>query len=286
MTLRVCFFHSDKPRERILADAWSKGVQAHGDTIELKALTPEIQIADADVACMVGVKSRELFRGHFDKGQHVVMIDKGYTRHAAPGPVKLWEYWRVSVDAHHPTLAVARWTRPMDRADKLGMVLSAWRKTGDHILFAGSSEKYHAFYRMRDPGRYLEKVVKITRAFSKRPIVYRPKPSWSEAVPVPGTIFSRDGSIEQALAGAWAMVTHGSNACFEAVLLGIPCVVLGDAVAKPISSTELSEIESPRLASYAERHQWLANLAYCQWTMPEMASGEAWATIRPQIYGE
>lgn len=286
MTLRVCFFHSDKPRERILADAWSKGVQAHGDLIELKALTPEIELADADVACMVGVKSRELFRAHFDKGQHVVMIDKGYTRHAAPGPVKLWEYWRVAVDAHHPTKAVETWTRPLDRAEKLGLVISAWRKSGSHILFAGSSEKYHAFYRERDPSRYLEKVVKILRAYTKREIVYRPKPSWREAVPVEGTTFSQKGQIEEALVDAWALVTHGSNACFEAVLLGVPCIILGTAVARSISSTELKDIEAPRLATYRERHQWLANLAYCQWTLPEMASGEAWATIRPQIYGQ
>jgi len=81
------------------------------------------------------------------------------------------------------------------------------------------------------------------------------------------------------------LVTHGSNACFDAVCLGIPCIILGDAVAKNMSSTTLDEIESPRLASEAERHQWLSDLAYWQWTEAEHASGEAWDFLGKRLHG-
>lgn len=284
--MRVVFCHSDKPREHLLADAFSEGVRRHGDTCELRALTPDHATAPAEVACMVGVKSRELYQAYYQQGTHVVYLDKGYTRHARPGPVKVWEYWRVSVDAHHPTLYLGRPDMPGDRVDDLGIVLKSWRRKGDQIVLAGSSQKYHDFYGLRHPTQWAQKLVKqIQTAAPGRRIIYRPKPSWKEAVPIEGTEFSRQGDIYDVLENAWALVTHGSNAVFEAVCEGIPCVVLGDAVAKPISSTSVEEIESPILANYEARHQWLANLAYWQWTLPELAGGNAWAFLRPKIYG-
>ena len=86
-----------------------------------------------------------------------------------------------------------------------------------------------------------------------------------------------------ALGGAWATVTHGSNFCFESVTSGVPCIILGDGVARPISSTRLSQIETPRLATDVERRKWLCGLSYCQWTLPEFASGQAWAEIKRRL---
>lgn len=285
--MKVTFWHSDKPRERILADAFQAGVRAHGDEIELRALQAHVEVAQCDIAVMVGVKSRELFRAHWQAGVHTLMLDKGYVRSAIAGPVKQWEYWRTAVDAHHPTNKLMEIARPFDRIEKLhGITLSPWRKEGGHIVFAGSSAKYHEFYGLKEPTTYGRKVVSRLRELTQREIVYRPKPSWHDAVPLDGTRYSSgERQIEQELQGAWALVTHGSNACFEAVCRGIPCIVLGDAVAKPISSQALEEIESPRLCKPSERAQWMANLAYCQWTQKEFATGEAWGYIRPQVYG-
>lgn len=283
--MHIVFLSSDKPRERILAEAFVEGVKAHGDSYEVHRLQPDVvTYPKADVCCMVGVKSRELFAAHYRIGVHTVMLDKGYTRHAVSGGVRAWEYWRVAVDAHHPTHYLERIARPFDRAQRLGLTFAPWRKRGGHVLFAGSSQKYHHFYGLPDPTSYASKILKRLAKRTQRQLVYRPKPSWKDAVEIEGTTYSREGSIDEALAGAHALVTHGSNACFEAVLRGVPCVVLGDAVAKSISSQAVEEIESPRLALNEERQQWLANLAYCQWTQVEMASGEAWAHIRPQIY--
>jgi hypothetical protein len=290
--VKITFWHSDKPRERILADAFRAGAQAHGDEVELRPLQPDIEVAQCDVAVMVGVKSRELFRAHWSVGIHTVMIDKGYVRHAAPGPVKLWEYWRTAVDAHHPTATLMKTPRPFDRIERLGLPTLKWRKEGKHIVIAGSSQKYHDFYGIKEPTKWTEKLVRnldqirVRDSGPTREIIYRPKPSWRDAVPVQGTRFSTgDETLVDILKDAHVMITHGSNACFEAVLLGVPCIVLGDGVAKPISSTSLDDIEKPLLCPPSMKAQWLANLAYCQWTQPEFASGEAWAILRPQLYG-
>lgn len=285
--MNVTFWHSDKPRERLLADAFARGVIAGGDSIELRPLQPEPEVASGcDVAVMVGVKSRALFQAHWDAGVHTVYLDKGYTRHATRGPVKVWEYWRVAVDAHHPTARLMERDLPHDRWASLGLELAPWRTEGRHVLIAGSSQKYHDFYGLWEPTRYTTKLVKNLRAYTDRPLVYRPKPSWKEAQPIDGTRYSRPPEgIADVLRDCWCVVTHGSNAVFESVLAGVPTIVVGDAVSKPISSQDLGAVEAPLLADDATRRQWLANLAWWQWTQPEFATGEAWRFIRPYIYG-
>lgn len=282
--MRVAFLHSDKPREGLLAEAVLKGAAKHGHRIESFALGETPEPGRFEVVCMVGVKSRELFQAHHRAGAHVVYYDKGYCRAKSQGPVRGWEYWRVSVDSHHPTSRLngsydgARWKA-------LGLEILPWRTTGNHIMIAGSSAKYHAFYGMKEPTTFAKGIVRELRALTPRPLVYRPKPSWREAVPITKTRFSTsDESIIEALTDCWAMVTHGSNACFEAVLSGIPCIVLGDAVAKPLSSTALADIEAPKLASDDDRLAWAHALAHWQYTLAELASGEAWEFIEGQVY--
>lgn len=280
--MRVVFWHSDKEREIVLAEAFLAGVRNAGDEGVSRPIKRDVEVDhDCDVAVMVGVKSRELFRAHARVGVQVIALDKGYARHKHVGGIA-WEYWRVSVGSHQPTQMLST-PRPSDRWEKLGLRVAPWRKNGNHILFAGSSAKYHEFYGIQDPSRYAFKRIREMREFTNREVVYRPKPSWHDAVPVSGSVFNTKGTINDALLGAHALVTHGSNACFEAMLLGVPSIILGDGVAKPISSTKLEDIRSPRLAKNKERLALLSSLAYFQWTLAEMASGEAWEFLRPMV---
>ena len=281
--MRVCFWHSDKPRERLLADAFIAGVKAHGDEGFARPLLPEPELAECDVAVMVGVKSRPLFRMHWSAGIHLVYMDKGYTRHAARSPVKLWEFWRVAIDAHQPTEYLMREDFPADRWAALGLEFNPWRVRGAHIVLAGSSAKYHEFYGLTEPTTYYRKVIRHLRQVTSLPIIYRPKPSWRDASPIEGAEYSVGGSIDEVLRGAHVLVTHGSNACFEAVLAGVPCVVLGDAAARPLGSVCLEGVNSPKLANLETREKWGRALAYCQWTMREFHDGAAWNYLRPRL---
>lgn len=288
--MRILFIRSDKPRERLLADAFVAGALKHGeDAVQVER--PEggeysSDLPACDMVCFVGVKSVRLFKQFWKAGVHTVMLDKGYVRVGAGGGVKGWKYWRVAIDGHHPTRYLGAMQMPPDRWMKLGLEMKPWRSRGAHVVFAGSSEKYHEFYDLDHPTRFAEKyVTRLYKELTKRTIIYRPKPSWEDACPVHGAMFSygRGTSIHDVLRDAHCLVTHGSNAVFEAVMEGVPCIVMGDAVAKPISSVALEDVEAPRLASDAERLQWGGNLAYCQWTLDEFHSGEAWSHIKDQL---
>lgn len=274
-------FHATKPQERILARAFIDGMACHGDAGEIVDPS-ETPYAKCDVAAFWGVKSRDCFHAHKKARVQVLMLDKGYIRPKLPVPVRDYQYCRVAVGAHHPTRYLMSMDCPADRFLRLGIEIQPWRADGDHVVIAGSSEKYHRFHGLDHPTLWAKVVVK--ELGDARPIVYRPKPSWKNKRPIAGTVYSVETPrIDFDLPGAWAMVTHGSNSCFEALVSGIPSIVLGDGITRPISSTSLNEIAAPRLAAEHERKTLLSNLAYCQWTVSELRSGAAWPHIKAQI---
>lgn len=285
--MRIAFYCSDKPREHLLADAVLMGARRHGhETFEV-ALGAEPEPGAFDVVCLVGVKSRERFQAQHRAGAHVIYFDKGYSRHKSRGALAGWEYWRVAIDAHHPTERLRALTMPHDRWEKLGIRINAWHRRRDTgpVIIAGSSLKYHEFYGLKHPTTYAKEIVSQLRALTDRPLIYRPKPSWREAVAIKKAAFSRlPETLDDLLNSAHVLVTHGSNACYEAVLAGVPSIVLGDGVAKPLSSTILNAVEEPLMAGEEDRLRWAANLAYFQWTLAEFASGEAWDFLGEQLH--
>ncbi len=281
----IAIHHSDKGREVALAHALAAGARIHGHDVELRALGPSQRIGGCDLACMVGVKAKPLWEASRVAGARTLILDKGYSRHRDPDEPSSWQYWRVSLDAHHPTeTTLMQGIKPADRFEALGIEVKRWRRAGMHVVFAGSSEKYHNFYDLPHPNTYAYKIVRGIAKRTKRAVIYRPKPSWRGAIAVPGATLSTSKELLSDVLGyAHAMVTHGSNACFEAAVAGIPTIILGNAVMKPISSTSLDEIEAPRME---KRARLLQNLAYHQWTLPEFQSGEAWETIEEWFNAE
>lgn len=279
----VAFFASDKPREQDLAAAFLAGASRRGWKTEQRDLCAEPDVSGADAVAMVGVKSKRLFELTRKAGACPIMLDKGYIR-SRRADARVWEYWRVAVRGHHPTAtSLMAQKMPLDRFEGLGVEVHPWRRYGGHIVIAGSSAKYHDFYGLPEPNLYYRNVVLDIQARTNRQIIYRPKPSFKDAQPIEGTRWSGgDETIHDALWGSHALVTHGSNACFEAALRGVPSIILGDGVAAPISSRSLDEIEDPKLG---KRDQWLANLAYHQFTESEMREGMAWRHIEGWVRG-
>lgn len=267
--MKIVFYASEKPRERKLAEAFLRGAALFGHETRMIPLGSAID-QTADLSCMVGVKSAALW-SQIDSDK--LMFDKGYCRSTWPNG-----YWRLSLNAHHPTETTLHTQRyPSDRFDALGLRVRPWRKTGLQVVFAGSSAKYHAMYGLPDPTTYARRVIKQLRRLTNRPIIYRPKPSWRDAVPVRGSFYSGPKDpLQSALSNAHCVVTHGSNICFEAMMQGIPVITLGDGVSKRITSKSLDDIESPAMG---KRDQWLYNLSYHQFTIDEMLNGTCWRTV-------
>lgn len=277
--MNVTFWSARKPREERIAAAFGQAVRAGGDRFAVRTVEDH-RAPVSDVGCVFGVKggSRRLLDDHRAAGKHTLFFDKGHTRHKVGGEAM----WRVSVDGYMPLATFQRTRRPDDRSRALGLSLAP-RWFGDYVLFAGSSQKHCDFHGLGDCTAYARGVIQEIRARTDKPVIYRPKPSWRDAVPIAGATFSRPpATLADELKRSFVLVTHSSNAAVEAVLAGVPVIVLGPGIARPVALHRIADINHPFWPAEAARRQWLADLAYCQWTVAEMASGEMWGIVRPQ----
>jgi len=149
------------------------------------------------------------------------------------------------------------------RLKALGLTVAPWRATGDHIVVCPQSDEFTKVCGGY-AGDWLAEVQAVLGVHTGRPIVVRRK---GDTKPL-----SCD------LKGAWALVTHMSCAAVTALMSGIPVFCTGRCSARWMGHGDLTMIEQPYMPE--GREEWSAVLAQNQWTLNEMASGEAWRDLR------
>jgi len=148
---------------------------------------------------------------------------------------------------------------PSDRfsALKLDGVVKPWRRNGSKIVVAHTLPDYWNLRGLPEDWSY--GVASELAKYTERQIVVRDKES---KVP-----------LDVELQDAWALVTHGSIAAVEAVIMGCPVFVDIESAAAVMGKTDISEIENP---VYPDREKWLHSLAYCQFNEQELVDGTLW----------
>ena len=279
--MNVTFYAAmDKGREMMLANAIARGADLAGDKVNIRPAVSYSADDRPDAACVFGVKenSRLIVEDLSRRGIPWIYIDKGFTR--SKGGNGHTEYSRVCVNAVHP-LDYMMVPRSGDRWERLGITLKPERQNGRHILVCGASAKMHRFLGLSEPSVWARDVISQLRETTARPIVYRPKPSWRERVAVPGAGLSPSGRpLRDDLVDCHAVVTYATTVAADAIFAGVPAVALGPSIARPVSSQTLEGIDQITMPSQDKVRRWAESMAYCQWTVDEMASGEAWGYVR------
>lgn len=289
--MRVAFPHNQHPREQMLVQALRIGMMAHKDQLIPIPYNDDARDLPGDAIAVIGVKCREWVHHCRAIGKRFLYFDKGYyypKEKQTAGVRPIVHCWRAAVDETQPLnfLATARCSE--DRWNKLGIWPRPWREpTADGpIIVAASSPKYHLFNGLAMPNTYYRDLIEQIKQYTSRPVWFRPKASdilkagKHSAAPIDETEWKDIGPFEELCIGAHAIVTHGSNAALIGMLMGIPSIIVGNGVMRPISSTELSDIEQPYLATEEQKRQLLANLAWSQWTLREWQSGNAWHHLK------
>lgn len=268
------------PRSREVCAAMLQGINRVGDRATIQSAL-NYRRPEGDVGLFYGMAGRlkEALRAYPLAGKPAIYVDLGFWGRKQGG--RFAGYHKISVNGRHPTAYFQDRPHDFSRAAVFKLKPEPWRKPdpGAPIILAGMGPKgAHAEgYR---PQQWEAQMVKIMRQFTDRPIHYRPKPNWPAATPIPGTVMlNRLAPLEQALAGAHCVVSHHSNTGVEALVAGIPNFTT-EGVAVPLSRTDLVKIEDPLLSEH--RMQWLADVAWTQFSIAEMASGLAWRHLKEE----
>ena len=147
---------------------------------------------------------------------------------------------------------------PDDRLKKLNLKFSKQKNQGSYIILSEPSDPTKKIYNVPN---WVNDTKKIIRQFSDRKLIVHNK-------------FAKK-PLDELLDNAWAFISLQSTAGFKAMLKGIPAYFT-DKNLRNINKIE--EIENPKI-----NYKIFNNLAYGQWTLKEIESGEAWKNISSNI---
>jgi len=148
---------------------------------------------------------------------------------------------------------------PDDRWAALRTDVMPWQKNGGHIVVAAPTKSYSRFHETRD---WIADTIDALARVTDRQLVIRDKES--------------KRSLQSDLDGAHCLVTHGSIAAVESVILGCPVFVHPDSAAALVGRTDMNMVEKP---VYPDRQPWLNALSYAQFNEAELVDGTLWRML-------
>ena len=176
-----------------------------------------------------------------------IHIDNGYFKRSLY-PRLLDGYYRIVYNSFYYS---GQKKRPWDRFHSLGMKLEPIKKNGHKIIVAPPSE---AVSKVLNLHQWEHNTVEEIKKYTDKPIIVSKKN------------INKKTKLDDSV---WCVVTHMSNIQVEAAMMGIPVITTG-----------FTNIGSISLIECPDRNRdFLASLAYQQWTLDEIASGKAWQEL-------
>jgi hypothetical protein len=159
--------------------------------------------------------------------------------------------------------------RPDDRFKKLNKRIQHWTKSGSKVLIIPPGPKPCKHYGI-DINTWTNQVVTAIKQHTDRPFEIRTKPKYRN------NRVSSDTLQSALLNDVYAVVAYNSIAAVESIFNGIPVFTTGvDNAAIPVSSQDLTQIESPYYAERDKLYKWACCLAYGQYHVSELRNGTA-----------
>lgn len=272
------FYTNGNERSKIIGRALSAGIAKHETGVRLVLSRDYRGPPDSDVAIHYGFADRLklIFDEHRIAGRKAIYVDLGYWLRRKR--TRFDGYHKIVINSRHPTAYFQDRKHPSDRFNALGITIEPWRSEGRHVLVIGMSGK-GALAEGFAPEQWERRTIAKLRAITKRPIVYRPKPNWPGAKPIPGAVFQKDVPLADALKDCHAVVSYHSNVAVEAIVAGVPALTT-HGIASFMGTRNLEQVDNPYMPDC--RAQWAADLAYTQWTIAEMESGAFWAHMKTE----
>jgi hypothetical protein len=273
-----CIIQAGKQKSVDLARAVMDS--AGGGVVHVGPIAPD-RVPDSHTPVVIGVHPTTVETLHALRREQrpFVTVDNGYFR-----PYKEGGYFRATSNAlqwiaSRPGSGVGRdfdcEAEGAERFRALDLEVKPWREVdnGGYILIPLQSSVWLEM--MRERPTWQRSVVDRLRAYSDRKIVIRQKPV--KGYPIQPT-------LEEHLAGAWAVLGYSSNVLLKAAMQGIPICSTAYCATSPMGcATPDSLMLGP---TYRERESILHALAANQWTIEEIAAGKMWRDLQDRYEPE
>ena len=216
-----------------------------------------------DAIVLRGILKHKIMKRCWQDQRDFYYVDTGYFGNGR------WKHWHRIVKNNLQLTEIQ--PRPGDRWERHRIKFQPWRQ-GRKIVIAAPDEKPCKFYNI-NLEEWIKQTVATIQQHTDRPIVIRQRAARRI------DRISTD-TLAQALVDAHALVTFNSNAATESILLGVPVFTLAPNAAGPVSTQDLSQIETPYYPDQDKLYAWASSLAYGQVHIDEMKNGSAFEIIK------
>lgn len=246
---------------------FQEGLKRHGVAVEVQ---PQKNYQPSDLAVFWGGNQTQIMIEQRKVGADYLIMERGYVRRM--------EYTSLGFNGLNGHADFMNTNSPADRWPKLGVEMNPWKMGGDYILLCGQIPGDSSLHGLQPQQEYTRLALALAD-MHRRPVYWRPHPLRATRLRVPLTELT--GPLDEALSGAWCVVTLSSNVAVDATIAGTPAITLDDrSMAYPITRHDLMYSLIPWRP---DRRQWAYDLAYAQWNAEEIASGEAWDHLRQKF---
>jgi len=173
-------------------------------------------------------------------------------------------------------------------AEKQGIEVRDWKHGGDSalIMLQKNTDASLRGVDVRNWARSMAAQVKVNAPDLR--IIIRPHPLDRESFTPPSYAeLSNDLSakgLARDLESACAVITFTSLSAIESICAGVPTWAMDTgSPAYDVANHHLGRLTDPWLADDSRKYQWLAELAYTQWTIPEIEKGTPWKRLKRKL---
>jgi hypothetical protein len=194
------------------------------------------------------------------KGGKVIVAEEAYFR-----VVNGEKHFALALGGHNGS---GRWNAGgPERWESFNIPFKPWREKGTHIIVR--SQRGIGSREMASPPDWHTRTAQELRRLTKRPVVIR------EHHKIRGE--SVGTGLDEALVDCHAVVTWASSIAPRSIVRGVPAFVCAPhSIAEGADAGPLRNIETPAMP---DRLPTFQKLAWAQWSLKEIASGEAFAHL-------
>lgn len=259
--------------------AFAEGCRKTGLEVRARSFSEGLFDTPGDYAVMFGTYKRaidftrprqELLDHQKKHDRDTVVIDSGY--------VKRDEYYMVGLNGLNGRADFRLGMEmPGDRWEKLGVELKPKRedKPYNHVLLCGQVP-WDASVQHTNHIEWLQGIANKLVNLTNRPTIFSRHPLSPSNIYLRGIQNAAASHLPTYLQGCHATICFNSNSGVESVIAGVPTLSFDEgSMVYDISSHDLVDLDDPYFPDDETRRDWANDLAYCQWNIDEMRSGDA-----------
>lgn len=269
MSLDVVVYRAGQEWAEPKLDAFVAGLRKHG--IEAKERQAEDWVR-SDLAVVWAHRDKELHELQRAAGNHYLVLERGYI-----GDLENRRRWTSigydglngRADFRNVDVGPERWQK------YFASFMRPWKQDGDYALLMGQVHGDASLASLDIRIWYAETARRLNDLGWT--VMFRPHPN--DLTVAPDGAFALVGNLEGALASAAFVVTWNSTSGVDAVLAGVPAIVMDKgSMAWDVAAHGLNEaLVTP------DRVPWAERLAYTMWNDDEIAGGLAWEHLKGYV---